>query len=31
MHLRDDYINGMQDIIKKDLLPETNLVVDLPW
>lgn len=30
-HLRDDYINGMQDIIKKDLLPETNLVVDLPW
>lgn len=31
MHLRDDYINGMQDVIKKDLLPETNLVVDLPW
>ncbi|NKC01967.1 MAG: hypothetical protein GKR90_26180 [Pseudomonadales bacterium] len=30
-YLRDDYINGMQDIIKKDLLPETNLVVDLPW
>ena len=30
-YLRDDYITGMQDIIKKDLLPDTNLVVDLPW
>lgn len=30
-HLRDDYISGMQDVIKKDLLPDTNLVVDLPW
>ena len=30
-YLRDDYITGMQDVIKKDLLPETNLVVDLPW
>ena len=30
-HLRDDYITGMQDIIKKDLLPDTNLVVNLPW
>lgn len=30
-HLRDDYVTGMQDIIKKDLLPETNLVIDLPW
>lgn len=30
-YLRDDYITGMQNIIKKDLLPDTNLVVDLPW
>ena len=30
-YLRDDYIKGMQNIIKKDLLPDTNLVVDLPW
>jgi uncharacterized protein with ACT and thioredoxin-like domain len=30
-YLRDDYITGMQDIIKKDLLPDTNLVVNLPW
>ena len=30
-YLRDDYITGMQNIIKKDLLPNTNLVVDLPW
>jgi len=30
-YLRNDYITGMQDVIKKDLLPETNLVVDLPW
>lgn len=30
-YLRDDYVTGMQDVIKKDLLPETNLVVDLPW
>jgi hypothetical protein len=30
-YLRDDYITGMQDVIKKDLLPETNLVVNLPW
>lgn len=31
MHLRSDYIKGMQEIIMKELLPETNLVVDLPW
>ena len=30
-YLRNEYITGMQDIIKKDLLPETNLVIDLPW
>jgi hypothetical protein len=30
-YLRDDYITGMQNIIKKDLLPDTNLVVNLPW
>ena len=30
-YLRDDYIKGMQNIIKKDLLPDTNLVVNLPW
>ena len=30
-YLRNEYITGMQDIIKKDLLPDTNLVVDLTW
>ena len=29
--LRTDYVNGLKDIIKNEILPERNFVVKQPW
>ena len=29
--LRKDYILGMKEIIDNEIIPEKNIVVDLPW